>query len=64
MESGRWHEGGNNVSGNILSVTVGHFVKVCVYFRSALVTASSLMLLPHLKKHTKNFHAVNRKVAL
>lgn len=40
MESGRWHEGGNNVAGNILSVTVGHFVKVCVYFRSALVTAS------------------------
>lgn len=62
MESGRWHEGGNNIAGNILSV--GHFVKICVYFRSALVTASSLLLLPHLKKHTKNFPAVNRKVAL
>lgn len=64
MKSGRWHEGGNNVAGNILSVTVGHFVKVCVYFRSVLVTASLLLLLPHLKTHTKNFHAVNRKVAL
>lgn len=64
MKSGRWHEGGNNVTGNILSVTVRHFVKVCVYFRTALVTASSLSLLPHLKNRTNNFPAVNRKVAL
>lgn len=55
MKSSRWHEGGNNIAGNILSVTVGHFVKVCVYFRSALDTASLLLLLSHLKSTQRIF---------